>query len=735
MTSFGVGFACEVLGETVVLSAEGREVMDGLSSFSLLVQVAVEVQLDALLLAPALLVFSDGEEDSTRAISLLVMEASLRPSVGRDRVIALRLSDPLATLTLRSGYAVFLEKTAEEIVKEVLLGAGVPPESILSRLSGSYPRYPQRCQYGETEWDFIRRLLADEGISCWTETLEDGSFRFVLADDKASYDGIDGDPRLALMVQGTARPPGRRALLSLEWEASLAHDHVFVRDFDVDHPDVYVDGEAGKGQLGWLEWPAMVPDKRAAEARAKRRLEQLRRDEARVTGTSDCIRLRPGRVVDVKSAFDELFEQRMLVSEVKTHYTRPLRDGGIAAPWICDVVLRPTRDDAGEELPTFRPALEKTPRVPHLESAVVTGPAGEEIHTEALGRVKIRFLWDRSGIEDDRSSAWVRTLQWPLGGAMMLPRVGWEVAVGYLDGFVDRPFVLGRVYNATAVYPYSLPAGRGFTALQTWTSPGNGETQGFRLGDDAGSEAFSLHAARDLSVNVGGNRDIVVDGKETRSIGLGLLSSIGASESVTIAGSQSIDVGEPIQIVVDGANTEVMALESISVTGNRVVHASGGYEEIVGGAYVLQCNQSNTKTMGAYTRTVGGSASISTALGFTESVAGARTYSVGGSRTLTCASTYAESIKGGKRSAAGAVEESAAVDWGVSAPTGKLTSGTAEFGAGGSFVVEAAALTIDVSGSINAGSLAISGGALHAKSGTTVLNGMVKRDQGGKAGR
>jgi type VI secretion system secreted protein VgrG len=290
------------------------------------------------------------------------------------------------------------------------------------------------------------------------------------------------------------------------------------------------------------------------------------------------------------------------------------------------------------------------------------------------------------------------------------------------------------LYNATAVHPYGLPAAQAVTGLQTWTSPGNGETQGFRLGDDAGGEAFFLHAARDLTEHVGGNREVAIDGNETHAVGLGLLQNVLGAETITVGGNQSIDVGEPIQIKVEGANTEAMALEIVSVKGNRVVSAGGGYEESVGGAYVLQCNQSNTKTKGAFTRTVGGSKSIAAALGVTESVAGARTHAVGGHRMITCGSTYSESIKGGKRSAAGAVEEKAGADWGMSAPTGNLSSGTATLRAGGTFVIGAASVTIDVSGSLTAGALEMAGGALKAKSGTTLLNGLVKRDQGGKAG-
>ncbi|MDI1480897.1 type VI secretion system tip protein TssI/VgrG [Polyangium sp. y55x31] len=734
MTTQDVAFACEPLGENVVLSLHGREIMDDLSSFEMDVAVAGEVDPESLVRAPCVLVLSDPEEGTARAIQLVVTEVAEEVRRGRDRVLSLRLADPLAPLALRAGYRVFQDKTSEEIVTEVLAGAGVPRDAIVARLSGEYPLYPLCTQHGETEWDFVCRLLAREGISFWTETAEDGAWRVLFGDGTASHDGIDGDPRLPFAGPGSTRARGVRALLSLSWEAGLSHDRVFVRDFDVDHPDIYLDGEAGDGALEWLEYPACVPDARAAAARAKRRLEQLRRDEVKVEATSDCMRLRPGRLVEVAGGGVDVFDQRFLVSEVRHEFDRPLPGGGKGSPYHNQVVLRPTLGDRGEERPPHRPAIRKEPRIHHVESAVVTGPPGEEVHTDPLGRVKIRFLWDRSGITDDRSSSWIRTMQWPLGGAMMIPRVGFEVAVSFLDGLADRPFVLGRLYNATAVHPYVLPSARAVTALQSWTSPGDGTTQEIRFGDDAGAEAFFVHASRDLGVRVGGDFTQTTDGDEAHVVGLGLAAHVGGAEDVTIGGNQRVDVGKPIHIAVDGANAESMATEIVAVTGNRVVLCGGGYEESVGGAYVLQCNQSNTKTTGTFTRIVGGSKLVSAGLSVTESVAGARTYVCRGARVVTCAGAYSESVQGGKRSAAGAVTESAAADHGIAAPTGKLASGQVELRAGGTFSIAAPQITIDVSGSLTAGALEIAGGALRAKSGTTTIEGMVKRDQGGEVG-
>src|SRR5262249_8447072 len=153
------------------------------------------------------------------------------------------------------------------------------------------------------------------------------------------------------------------------------------------------------------------------------------------------------------------------------------------------------------------------------ESAVTTGPGGEEIHVDDYGRVKLRFLWDRSGIGDDRSSHWARSLQPAISAPMMLPRVGWEVVVAYLDGVPDHPFVLGRLYTATAVAPYGLPGAGASSGLQTRTTPGGAAVQEVRMSDDAGSEGYSVEAARDHTEDIGGDADTDTGIDEDHNVG------------------------------------------------------------------------------------------------------------------------------------------------------------------------------------------------------------------------
>src|SRR5262249_37080266 len=125
-------------------------------------------------------------------------------------------------------------------------------------------------------------------------------------------------------------------------------------------------------------------------------------------------------------------------------------------------------------VPYRLPRTTPRPRIDGVQPAFVTGPAGSEIHPDDAGRIFVHFLWDREGPTDDKSSLPMRALQANVPGSMVIPRVGWEVAVAFEDGDPDRPYVLGRVYNGKTPPPFPLPANKTVTALQSFSSPGGG---------------------------------------------------------------------------------------------------------------------------------------------------------------------------------------------------------------------------------------------------------------------
>jgi type VI secretion system secreted protein VgrG len=518
------------------------------------------------------------------------------------------------------------------------------------------------------------------------------------------------------------------------FEVALVHeispDAVHLREYDIRQPDVFIEGRAGSGPLEVFEFPACVLTATAAEHRAQARLEQLQRLAVHATATSGNVRLQPGRLFHLDGCADETMNQEYLIIAVEHELTAGSPSDANGVSYRNHVTLVPGGARA------FRPPVPQgLHRCDGIETAVTTGPAGEEIHVDDLGRVKLRFPWDRSGVVDDKSSAWARCLQMNLGGAMLLPRVGWEVPVAYVDGNPDRPFVLGRVYNATAVSPYALPGAAATTSLQSATSPGGGTTNEIRMGDTAGSQEMFVHASKDQTVSVGGSAHSTVGGDEAHDVGLAYELTVAGAQSVSVGGSQSVDVGTSYQVGIEGARTEsVGGTESVRVTANRTVMATGVYVELVGGFYGLQCNQSNTTVQGAFLQAVGGAMAFAAGLGTSESVAAVRTELVGGVRNIVAAGHFAESVRGPKTLVAGALREvaSGAITTKVATSGNIKVGGSAKLSASGDFVVEAPTITLQVGGSLSAGALKLSGGALKATSGTTEVKGTIKRQSGAK---
>lgn len=672
------------------------------------------------------LILSDEAEGSSRRIALVIVEIAYEGREGAGYRYSITLGPPEWCLMLRSGYRIFLEKSVPQIAVQVLHDAGIPADRLVLRLAGDYLLRRQCTQYAERDWAFLERLLADEGISYWFDTVDGTGTVLVLGDSSGSHDGIATPVTVPYHDESGLNRV--RSFSSFELTEEVSSTRAELRDFDPRNPDVYLDAGAGEGDLSYFEYPSFVPTSAGAKRRAQVRLEQLQRLKVRATAGGDCIRLQPGRIVAVDGCSDDEMNRRYVVTSVEHEYHRA-SPGAQGHQYKNSVSLVPH----GETF--FRPALPGgAPRIEGLESAMTTGPPGEEIHVDDLGRVKLRFLWDPSGITDDRSSAWVRCLQWALGGSMLLPRVGWEVSVAYMNGNPDHPFVLGRLYNATAVVPYSLPGASATTALKSVTSPGGGGVNEIRMADDGGKQELYIHASKDQSVSVGGTSKTDVGADQTHDVGLMFANVVLASQTHTVGGMQSINIGTDFTTAVKGAaSLAVGGVEILNATANRMVSAKGAYTEIVGGSYALQSNQSNVQVGGKYLQVNGGGAALNAGIGITESVAGARGEVVSGSYSVIASGKYSDTTYGAKRiQAGGAADETAGGPVATAARIGKVKAATATLAGGGGFAISGAHITIEA-GSLIAGALEIAGGALKATSGTTKVDAStVKRPAGAK---
>jgi type VI secretion system secreted protein VgrG len=243
----------------------------------------------------------------------------------------------------------------------------------------------------------------------------------------------------------------------------------------------------------------------------------------------------------------------------------------------------------------FRPHLEHyKPKVLGSQTAQVTGPAGEEIHCDRYGRVKVQFHWDRDGQLDDKTSCWLRVASNWAGkayGGVTIPRIGMEVLVTFLEGDPDQPLVTGCLYHAEHVVPYELPANKTRSTFKTLSSPGGGGYNELRIEDRAGAEQIYIHAERDWDENIehdqkiriGHQRHDTVEAnsytelkaEEHRTTDLERKVEVRADDHLTVGTSQHLKVGNGL-FVEAGNEIHYHAGSKLVIDAGMELTASGG---------------------------------------------------------------------------------------------------------------------------------------------------------------
>ena len=323
----------------------------------------------------------------------------------------------------------------------------------------------------------------------------------------------------------------------------------------------------GAGQLlAANDKGAVSHDEKVGKALAQRTAESLRTGKTSLSFDTNALDLRPGTVFCIGG-----HPSSKIGPTTRILVTAFAMDGTPGGEWS----MSSTAVLADHP---YRPAM-KTPRpkIEGLQSAVVVGPPGQEIHTDELGRVRVQFHWDREGGFDDDSSRWMRVSQgWggPGFGMISIPRVGTEVVVAFLEGDPDNPLVVGQVFSTTAPVPHKLPDNKTVTAWRGNSSPGGGGFNEILFEDMKGNELLFMQAEKNLRklvkndeteitqqdrrVTVGGSltKMVMYDETETTgvdrtvTVGENLRQTVGGNHAVSVAGSQTQQVGKGASLTV-----------------------------------------------------------------------------------------------------------------------------------------------------------------------------------------
>ncbi len=392
-------------------------------------------------------------------------------------------------LTLGTDSRIYQEKKVPEIIKAVFGDKGFA--DFKDSLKGSYQPREYCVQYQETDFEFVSRLMEDEGIYYWFEH-EDGKHTMVLSDDTSNFVPLPGLDPVRVKLGDTAGG-GEDVITALALEQQVTVGGYAMTDYYFETPSndlkTKVDGEEPKRQV--YEYPGGYRVKGDGEARVKLRIEAHELEGKLVKGQSGVRPFRSGYKFEV------------------AEHVRDDLNGEYVLRWVSHQGSGYRYSNTFEAFPSdkaYRPVPRtRRPRIVGAQTALVVGKAGEEIFTDKYGRIKVQFHWDRLGKKDDKSSCWVRVSQGWAGkgwGAFFLPRIGQEVVVTFLDGDPDRPLVTGAVYNAEQVVPYSLPGDMTKSTVKTksTTKGGANDFNELRFEDKKGNEEIYLQAQKDMKV-------------------------------------------------------------------------------------------------------------------------------------------------------------------------------------------------------------------------------------------
>jgi type VI secretion system secreted protein VgrG len=563
MHSFAID-GCE--HELRIVRFSGWERISELFSFEITVVASSDVELVlAELLGHEALLTMDAGGDAPRQVHGRVARfehAEEGRNVTGYRVL---LVPAFERLRHRFDTRIFQELPVAKIVERVLTAAGLASTSFRFRLQGSYPDRPYCVQYRESDFDFVARLCEEDGIH-WYFEHHDGGHVLVFADDPSAHAVIGGDP-----VVPYRAPTG--ALMSAEhvsafaWSEEVRTGKAVLRDYDFKRPATLLESSAAgaaNADLEHYDHPGHFSDG-PLPRRATTRQEELATPREQGRGASACARFCPGRVFVLAEHAKSAFDRDYLLVAVAHRGADPHHESAADVPYENDFEV--ARADAAWRPPRITPK----PRVHGIQTAVVTGPAGEEIYVDEYGRIKVQFHWDRQGKKDDHTTCFMRVAQPWAGagfGAMFLPRVGDEVVVSFVDGDPDRPLVTASVYNAQNVLPYALPGHKTRSTIKTNSTPGGGGYNELRFEDKKGAEEVYLQAEKDWNTKVKHDRALDVGRHEKIAIGGDRTDSVGQSETNEVGINRQTTIG---------------ADDTQSVGANRTVTVSANFSHTVGG--------------------------------------------------------------------------------------------------------------------------------------------------------
>ena len=496
-------------------------------------------------------------------------------------------------LSRKQDSRIFQEKTVPEIIEQVFKEIN-KFDDFKRRLNGTFRKRVYCVQYRETDFNFVSRLMEEEGIYYYFEH-EKNKHVLVLSDDYSSHGPFPGYKDLLYFP---AEPEYRRKedhIWKWNFGEEVQSGKVVLDDFDFVKPSTELETRsAGSGGYAHsdkevFDYPGLYTEVKDGEGYARVRMEEHGALQEQCQGEGNARGLAVGHLFNLgeEAAPDWRDEQnREYLITSATHVLRLEESTEQEDSYEC----RFTAIDA--KIP-FRPQrITPKPTVRGIQTAIVCGKKGEEIWTDKYGRVKVQFHWDRQGKKDENSSCWVRVAQLWAGknwGAMFIPRMGQEVVVDFLEGDPDRPLIIGRVYNDELMPPYELPAEMTKSTIKS-RSTKEGTPDNFnelRFEDKIGEEEIYFHAEKDFNRVVENNDTLKVGyddkdkGDQTIGINHDRTTTIGNNDTLNVGYEGDKEAGDQtIKIYKDRTTTLETGSETVTIQKDRTTTLKTGNDTL-----------------------------------------------------------------------------------------------------------------------------------------------------------
>jgi type VI secretion system secreted protein VgrG len=642
------------LGEDVLLlrRMSGREALGRPFELNLsLFSERTDLRFDELL-GQSVTVRVDLPNGGRRHFNGMVSHFSQGLSEGRFAHYEATLRPWVWFLTRRADCRIYQGKSIPEIISDVFGRHDF--SDFEDNLSGSYRTWQYCVQYRETDFNFVSRLMEQEGIYYYFRHADD-KHTLVLSDSISSHDTVAGYETIPYYPPEARRRRERDHIHDWRLTRQVQPGAYALTDFDFTRPKANLGVRSSTPHdhlhagLELFDYPGEYAQSRDGEAYARLRLEELHAEYERASGVGNAAGLAVGALFTLENFPREDQNREHLILEAEYEIVSDAYESarGLAAdggePFSCSFTAMDRR------VP-FRPArITPKPLIQGPQTAIVVGPAGDEIHTDQYGRVKVHFHWDRHDSSDEYSSCFVRVSHPWAGkswGAVSIPRIGQEVIVDFLEGDPDQPIITGRVYNGENMPPYGLPAGAVISGVKSNSTKGGGGYNEYVLDDTKGNELIREHGqydkdstlehdlrehvlncrsrdvAVDETISIGNNRSLTVGVNETTSIGSNRTETVGANESIAVGQNRTRTVGSNETVTVALTRTH-------SVGVNEMINVGAAQEVTIGGVQTVTVGATRTLSVGLSQSTdVGKDLTLSVSQNLSETVKGKHDESV-----------------------------------------------------------------------------------------------------------